>query len=104
MHLCTAVCNSAASRTNLMPLPPPPSAALIMIGKPTLFANMPISSTFWEGDVMADRTGTSNLAASVLASSLSPVVSRMLDSGPITMQFACSHICRANSGLSERKP
>ena len=93
----------ACSRTTLMPRPPPPKAALIIMGKPYSSVNAFTSSNFSTGPSVPGTTGTLHFIAKVRAETLSPRELIVSAVGPTNMRPAAS-TARAKSAFSERKP
>jgi hypothetical protein len=70
------------SLTTRIPRPPPPNAALMMIGNPNSSVNFLTSSNFSTGPSVPGTTGTLALIARVLAETLSPSESMTSGEGP----------------------
>ena len=86
-----------------MPLPPPPAAALSMMGKPISSAVRTASSTVFTGPGLPGITGTPAFLAAALASSLFPMRAMVSAEGPMNTSPAFSQ-ARAKEAFSERKP
>ena len=98
-----AAMTSSSRSQRRMPRPPPPAAALRMMGKPYSFA---FSSASWpslSGSVEPGMMGTPQAMAICLAESLSPILSRISEGGPMNLIPAASQ-ARAKSAFSDRKP
>ncbi len=89
--------------TMRMPLPPPPAAALIRIGKPIVFATFIASCSPFTAPSVPGTSGTPNFFTASLAASLSPITFMACDEGPMKVTPACSS-ASAKSPFSLRKP
>jgi hypothetical protein len=86
-----------------MPRPPPPKAALMISGKPIFFAAAMATLRSLTGSSVPSRIGTLIRRATSRAAVLSPIMSRILASGPMKMMPASAQAC-AKAGFSLRKP
>ena len=87
--------------TTLIPLPPPPEAAFMIMGYPIFFASslglVPI------GPLDPGTTGSPIFCASFLADILFPMVLMISDEGPVNSNPLFS-TCSAKSAFSARNP
>lgn len=95
--------NSASESTTRMPRPPPPNAALTMIGKPIFFAASQASSASLTGSSSPGITGTPTLAAKRRASTLFPNNVSNSGGGPTKVIPASRH-ASAKRRFSDKKP
>ena len=86
-----------------IPRPPPPPAALRMMGKPYSTAFARASSPSFRGRSEPGVVGTPQAWAMALAVSLSPIWARMVEEGPMKVMPASSQ-ARAKSAFSLKKP
>lgn len=75
------------SLTTLIPLPPPPNAALMITGYPYFSTNDTASSTLPTGPGVPGTTGTLHLIARVRAETLSPSPSMTSGVGPMNLKY-----------------
>jgi len=94
--------SSFSVRTMRMPLPPPPIAALTIIGNPNSSANFLAAATSGTAPEPG-ITGRPALMAMLRASVLDPNWAMVSAVGPMKTIPLSSHF-RANSAFSERKP
>ena len=94
---------SDISRTTRIPLPPPPIAALMMIGSPFVSTNALTSAKSVSDSSVPGTTGTFASIAAMRAVVLSAKVRRLSTVGPTNLIPSRSHAL-AKSGFSERKP
>src|SRR5262249_28285329 len=94
---------SAGDRTSRIPLPPPPAAALSIIGYPTLAAMEAASWTDATADVVPGTTGAPAVSAATRALVLVPII-RIEEAGGPTRTSPARSIASAKSAFSERKP
>ena len=94
---------SSIESQRLIPRPPPPAAAFKITGKPNSAASFSASSLPERGFSVPGIVGTLQVKAISLAESLSPIMSKISDLGPINLIPAFSHSL-ANSAFSARKP
>ena len=95
--------SSSSESHLLMPLPPPPAAALSITGNLYRFASSTASSADFKGFSVPGTVGTQHSRAICFAASLSPILARTSDLGPMNLIPASSQAF-AKSAFSERKP
>src|SRR2546425_2694387 len=95
--------SSASSRTNRMPLPPPPAAALRNTGYPSRAASGRACTWSASGRVLPGTIGTPAACMRRRASVLSPMARMAAAGGPTKLSPACT-TASANGARSERKP
>ena len=89
--------------TTRMPRPPPPNAALMMIGKPIFFAASQASSPSLTGSSSPGITGTPAFSAKRRASTLFPNNVNNSGGGPTKVIPASRH-ASAKRRFSDKKP
>ena len=95
--------SSPMVRTIRMPRPPPPIAALSMIGMPNSCANASAASTSSVASSVPGTKGRPHSFASDFAMTLSPICVIVSLRGPMKMMPSSSHRL-AKLAFSERKP
>ena len=86
-----------------MPFPPPPEDALIITGKPIVFAISRPSWAVCTGSLLPGTTGTPASIMVLRASDLLPILLMISADGPIKVMLHSAHSL-ANLAFSERKP
>ncbi len=94
---------SSRVRATFSPRPPPPNAALMATGRPTLSTNFRISLASLTGLSVPGASGAPTFSATWRALTLSPSRSIASGDGPIQIMPA-SITARAKSAFSARKP
>ena len=100
---CICSSKSSAFSTIRIPLPPPPAAALIKIGKPTSMALFFASLTSEIASSVPGTIGIWYFKAAAFADNLLPIISIASGDGPIKIKPAALTLL-ANSAFSDKKP
>ena len=95
--------SSSSFLTTLIPRPPPPAEAFIITGYPIFRAEIKASSSESMAPSEPGTTGTPAFIIISLAFDLLPILSILLESGPINFILHSSHIC-ANLLFSDKNP
>ena len=98
-----AFSSSSSLATILIPFPPPPKEALIIIGYPILLASILASSIFSIRPSLPGITGTFAFFIISLATDLFPIMFIVLLLGPINLILHSSHIL-AKLAFSDKNP